>query len=63
MMDQMPAETGDGREAQLYRGEPEAIPDAMIDGLMDQVRTEGLELLGEDGVLAQLTKRLGVPAR
>jgi putative transposase len=58
MMDHMPAQPGDGSEAQLHRVGAEVVPDEVIDGLMNQVRTEGLELLGEDGVLAQLTKRL-----
>jgi putative transposase len=35
-----------------------AIPDDVVDGLMAKVQAEGLELLGENGVLAQLTKTL-----
>jgi putative transposase len=35
-----------------------AIPDDVVEGLMAKVQAEGLELLGEDGVLAQLTKTL-----
>ena len=32
------------------------VPAEVIDSLMDRVRTEGLELVGEGGVLAELTK-------
>jgi putative transposase len=35
---------------------PTAIPAELVDGLMAKVQAEGLELLGEEGVLAQLTK-------
>jgi putative transposase len=35
-----------------------AVPDDVIDKVMANVDAKGLELLGPDGVLAELTKRL-----
>lgn len=35
-----------------------AVPDEVIDAVMANVDAGGLELLGPDGVLAELTKRL-----
>jgi putative transposase len=34
------------------------VPDSVIDALVARVRAEGLELVGEGGLLAELTKRL-----
>ena len=34
------------------------IDDATLDRLMDQIDEEGLELLGPDGVLTELTSRI-----
>ena len=34
------------------------IDDELIDRLMDQVDAEGLELLGPDGILTELTSRI-----
>lgn len=39
-------------------GEVAGVPADVLDQLMATVRTEGVELLGEQGVLAQLTKRI-----
>jgi len=38
--------------------EPPAVPTDLVDQLMSRVRTQGLELLGENGVLAGLTKQI-----
>ena len=35
-----------------------AVPDALIDAVMNNVGANGVELLGPDGVLAELTKRI-----
>jgi len=39
-------------------GSPPLIDDATLDRLMAQIDTEGLELLGPDGVLTELTSRI-----
>ena len=39
-------------------GLPPLIDDATLDRLMAQVDAEGLELLGPDGVLTELTSRI-----
>jgi putative transposase len=52
MMDMVP-EGGVGRSLS-----EETIPPDLVDQLMAKIRTDGLELLGEGGVLAELTKRL-----
>ncbi len=46
--------------AQVWKGEGErpVVDDALIDQLMNQVDAEGLELLGPDGVLTEITSRL-----
>ena len=36
------------------------IDDELVDRLMAQVDAEGLELLGPEGVLTELTSRIGV---
>ena len=36
----------------------ELVPEEAIDELVAKARSEGLELLGEGGVIAELTKRL-----
>jgi transposase-like protein len=47
-------------EREEVRGEPgrPVIDESLIDRLMDQVDAEGLELLGPDGVLTELTSRV-----
>ena len=40
------------------RNERPVIDDEVLDRLMDQVETEGLELLGPTGVLTELTSRI-----
>ena len=37
---------------------PGAVPEELIDAVMANVDAGGVELLGENGVIAQLTKRL-----
>jgi putative transposase len=49
---------GDGKAPAPPARLAAAIPDDLIDGLMAKVQAEGLELLGENGVLAELTKTL-----
>ena len=39
-------------------GGPGLIPAGMVEELMDRVRTDGIELLGEGGLIPELTKRL-----
>lgn len=39
-------------------GERPVVDDELIDRLMDQVDAEGLELLGPDGVLSEITSRV-----
>lgn len=39
-------------------GAVEAVPDELIDAVMANVDAGGVELLGPDGVLAELTKRI-----
>ena len=38
------------------RGEPSVVPSELVDQVMAKVDAEGLELLGPNGVLAELTK-------
>lgn len=50
---------GAGGEGSLLAGPGgPAIPAELVDGLLAKVRTEGLELLGEGGVLAEFTKMI-----
>ena len=51
-----PRGTGDQRE--IDPGGKPVIDDATLDRVMAQVETEGLELLGPDGVLTDLTSRI-----
>ena len=44
--------------AREKEGEGTVVDDALIDQLMDQVDAEGLELLGPDGVLSEITSRV-----
>lgn len=48
----------DGGEPPATAAAGSSIPVELVDGLMAKVRSDGLELLGEDGILAQLTKTL-----
>ena len=34
------------------------VPDGLVEELLERVRSEGVELIGEGGLLAELTKRL-----
>src|SRR5215204_670884 len=47
-----------GGERDRSVSSPEPIPADVVDQLMAKVRAEGLELLGEGGVLAELTKTI-----
>ena len=49
---------GDGDARSEGGGVPVGVPAELVDGLMAKVAAEGLELLGENGVLAQLTKTI-----
>jgi putative transposase len=45
-----------GKSADGTRGP--VVPDDLLDQLMGRVRVEGLELLGDGGIIAELTKRI-----
>jgi len=48
----------EGVDGESVEPDAELVPDEAIDELVAKVRSEGLELLGEGGVIAELTKRL-----
>ena len=44
------------RAGESLSGPPQLLANEVVDGLMERVRRDGLELVGEGGVLTQLTK-------
>lgn len=45
-------------EQRVGEGAVAAVPDEVVEALMGKVRSEGLELLGDGGIIAELTKKI-----